>query len=704
MTPEEAYQEAQKRIQACLASGEATLNLFGLGLQRVPPELGQLSNLQYLYLDQNQLTAVPPELADLAEGDSLKHFFLHENRKLGVPDEVLGPTWEEFNSSIGTLQPKPPREIAAYLRSIQFGKAKALNEAKLLVVGPGGAGKSSLIEKLVEGTFQKGRDSTEGVEVTAWKIRSGRRQIKLNIWDFGGQEIQHSTHEFFLTKRAVYLLVFNPRDDQGTQHGLHYWLELISVTAPGCPIIVALSKQDEHEASLDDQDDLLKRYPILDFVRVSCDESHKAHDNIDRILRKQINIAVLELPHVDNRLPTSWLNVKKALEKDQHNFLSYADYLALCNRKKVQNELHQKLLVNLLHDLGTMLNYADRLPLEQTHILNPSWVTHGVYGLVLCDQLEESHGILEESLVEQLEQLVADMHRREGRNEAAEAVKGHYPREAQVFILEMMRRFELCYELRTSTTGPRRYLVPNALPKRRPAALDFPDTELPTESVAATTDESRPILFEYRYPRILPTSVISQFIVGMESQRMDDQRWRQGLCSTLDDHRYLVEMHAQDKRIRIAIAGPSAGREHVLDRLRWEFDKIHAHRSGLEPEAWVLDPDDPAVAVEFAMLEQLEEQGIPQLPVMPDGQKKMRMVDVGRLLRGIGQTHATLRQSLLRFTDDELRDLCQDHFNEVYRDLGEGTAKREFVRRLIDEAQSNDRLDELKRLAERHVR
>jgi GTPase SAR1 family protein len=31
------------------------------------------------------------------------------------------------------------------------------------------------------------------------------KTFRVNIWDFGGQEIYHQTHQFFLSKRSLYL-------------------------------------------------------------------------------------------------------------------------------------------------------------------------------------------------------------------------------------------------------------------------------------------------------------------------------------------------------------------------------------------------------------------------------------------------------------------------------------------------------------------
>jgi len=73
-------------------------------------------------------------------------------------------------------------------------------EAKLLIIGEGGAGKTSLCRKLqhTDAEMPKEHETTRGIEVQPWEfpLANGQR-FRLNIWDFGGQEIYHATHQFF---------------------------------------------------------------------------------------------------------------------------------------------------------------------------------------------------------------------------------------------------------------------------------------------------------------------------------------------------------------------------------------------------------------------------------------------------------------------------------------------------------------------------
>ena len=58
----------------------------------------------------------------------------------------------------------------------------------------------------------------------------------LNIWDFGGQEIMHSTHQFFFTKRTVYILVVNARQNENKDK-TEKWLKRIESFGGDSPVI-----------------------------------------------------------------------------------------------------------------------------------------------------------------------------------------------------------------------------------------------------------------------------------------------------------------------------------------------------------------------------------------------------------------------------------------------------------------------------------
>jgi Leucine-rich repeat (LRR) protein len=72
-------------IELAAASGSPSLDLSGMGLTKLPPEIGQLSQLQELNLEDNRLTELPPEIGQLT---NLTRLNLRYNNLTSLPPEI----------------------------------------------------------------------------------------------------------------------------------------------------------------------------------------------------------------------------------------------------------------------------------------------------------------------------------------------------------------------------------------------------------------------------------------------------------------------------------------------------------------------------------------------------------------------------------------------------------------------------------------
>src|SRR5438034_8589213 len=115
-----------------------------------------------------------------------------------------------------------------------------LCELKLLVVGRGGAGKTTLLRCLAVVPAFVNEPATHSISIRELNFQCPSGLVRTRAWDFGGQEILHATHQFFLTERSLYLLVLEPRSGLA-QRDAEYWLKLIETQGGGSPVIVVLN-------------------------------------------------------------------------------------------------------------------------------------------------------------------------------------------------------------------------------------------------------------------------------------------------------------------------------------------------------------------------------------------------------------------------------------------------------------------------------
>jgi internalin A len=162
------------------------LNLYSNNLDRLPAEVASLPNLDYIDLSNNHFTEIPdilftiPSLRRLRmRGDDTVSAVIKE-----VPKEILKSGLVEIELYKQPIETPPPEVVAKgveairnYWRQQQEVGVDYLCEAKLLVIGEAGAGKTSLARKILDPSYElkPTEISTEGIEITRWTFRSANR-------------------------------------------------------------------------------------------------------------------------------------------------------------------------------------------------------------------------------------------------------------------------------------------------------------------------------------------------------------------------------------------------------------------------------------------------------------------------------------------------------------------------------------------------
>jgi internalin A len=631
------------------------LSLHQNQLTSVPKELGNLANLTRLHLDQNQLTTVPKELGNLA---NLKQLFLHDNSRLGMSDEILGPTRNQVLHT--EAKPANPQDILNYYFRL-LAERTPLNEAKLILVGFGAVGKTSLVNRLIHKTFDPKSAKTEGIQITQWPLRlNDSEDIKLHVWDFGGQEIMHSTHQFFLTERSLYLLVLNGR--QGHEDAdADYWLELIHSFGADSPVIVVLNKIKEHPFDVN-RGFLQQKFPnIRGFIRTDC-ETGLGIDELYAAIERETD----RLEHLRTPFPASWVTIKNRLADMADNYISFEQYRHICKTDGEQDFGAQDSLAIHLHSLGIALNYKDDPRLRDTHVLNPHWVTNGIYTLLNAEELAHSNGELEAACL--------------SRNLDIQ----NYPPERHGFLLDLMRKFELCFRFQEDEN---RYLIPDLLDKQRPdEAKDF--------------DPAECLNFRYEYP-VLPEGLLPRFIVRTHVLSEHQLRWRTGVILNFEGNRALVEADPQDKCVSISVKGPMASRRRLLAVIRSDFERIHSSFK-FKPKELVPVPGHPKIALPYQDLLVMEENRLTEFPQVMDGQ--VIQLNIRDLLNGVDlEGSRQARSKLDRYNDalrlfysyshkdEHLRDELETHLKLLQR---QGLIQNWHDRRILPGSDWEDDIDD----------
>ncbi|MEG5037999.1 MULTISPECIES: leucine-rich repeat domain-containing protein [unclassified Microcoleus] len=598
-------------------------------ITQIPDAIAQLSNLTWLDLSNNQIEKIPECLETLPKLEKLD---LRRN-PLPISPEVLGPANRRE-------EPGTPAAIFNYLRQLRSGEVLPLNEAKVLLVGQGSVGKTSLINRLTDNKYNPNESQTDGLNITDWKITVNTKPVKLNVWDFGGQEIYHATHQFFLTKRSLYLLVCNCRTSED-ENRLEYWLKLIESFGDASPVIIVGNKCDEQPLDLN-RKALRDKYPnIKAIIETSC----QSGTGIDE-LRNAIHTEISELKEVYDLLPLSWFQVKQRLENLDKDIISISEYASICGKENIWEETDKTQLIGLLHNLGIVLNFREHPILQNTNILNPHWVTEGIYALLSDDALKvKTKGIL----------TYADLSR------ILDSTK--YPSHRYHCLTGLMGEFELCFPV--SHCPAPTFLIPGILPKEQPE-----NTKLQGETLE----------FQYHY-RILPDSILSRFIVLMHEKIHNCTHWRTGVMLEYREGAEVyniarIKSDPEDKKIFIAVSGRESTRRSFLSMIRDTFTKIHNSFANLEISQWVPVPGYPdADPLDYDELLGLEDMGENTVRV---GKLKLKL-DLRQLLDGYESIELRRRK--------QMGDREMEKYGREYDDLVD-IAKRAVSRPIINKAEA----------------
>ncbi|MBL7794079.1 MAG: TIR domain-containing protein [Saprospiraceae bacterium] len=392
--------------------------------------------------------------------------------------------------------------ILRYFEDLEKEGEDQIYEAKLLLIGEGGAGKTSLCRKLFDpnAPLPQEKDRTKGIDIHPLYFDlpdQESKQFRLNIWDFAGQGKYQSAHSFFYTHRSLYILVDDTRtlnENDAWRTLYNNWLQTAELFGGQSPVLVLHNEKDGCARTGFSLGSFQEHFSFvhgeLFRINLGASEAEKITD-----LRRQIERQALSLPHIGDTVPKTWVKVREAIEteRQQHPYISAERYRGLCEDAGISDPVRQSDLSRYFHDLGVFLHFQDNPLLKRDVFLQNQWVIDAVYKILDDAQIAgEQRGRFNKS---DLDRLWYESTYHDRRDE----------------LLALMLQFELCYQVQDTET----YICPQLLPG------DVPTYDL---------GETIPLQLKYEYV-FMPKGLLYRLIVRLHRHIAQGQTavWNSGV-------------------------------------------------------------------------------------------------------------------------------------------------------------------------------
>jgi C-terminal of Roc, COR, domain/Ras of Complex, Roc, domain of DAPkinase/Leucine rich repeat len=552
-------------------TGLTNLWLGNNQLTELPDWMGDLTGLTHLDLSGNQLTLLPDHMGDLRRLTTLD---LSGNQLAGLPFSLADLPLKTLGLADNPLAPEldaayqdSTDELLRFLRLLR-DDGTFVREAKLVLVGEGAVGKSSLLAALRGEEWMEQRSTTHGINVKPLQVTADA-PILLNGWDFGGQPIYRPTHQLFFTAPAVYLVVWKPRE--GPEQGfVEYWIRLIKhrVGDTARIHVVATHGGPLQRSAYIDEAALRDRYGdmIVAFHHVDS----RTGLNIDA-LRAAIAATASGLPHVGRWYPESWQRLRSQLEEGSNPYLTYSAYEAIATAQGLSATSARSLAKNA-HALGHWIHSADDPGLADLVIFKADWLATAI-SLVLDDPATiAANGLLPH-------RLLPGIWDNPDRDKEL-----RYPRSVHHVFVHLMEKFDIAYRV---TDGSDR-LEPTSLVTQL-VRTDRPDLTSAWHQYG-TDREERTLICEFTESGtdvpVPPEGLMYQLIVRFHRYslgRTDHSasvHWQHGVVLDANHHgRALITMERNRVTVTVRAAYPQFMLHQLTEDIR---EHVYSFWKGLD--------------------------------------------------------------------------------------------------------------------------
>uniref|UniRef100_A0A8C1WB48 non-specific serine/threonine protein kinase n=1 Tax=Cyprinus carpio TaxID=7962 RepID=A0A8C1WB48_CYPCA len=363
-------------------------------------------SLEVLFLNDNQLECVPPSVCVLK---NLSELYLSNNpgiQELPIELGQLSNLWqldiEDLNITNipADVRKDGPAAVLAYLRAELRG-AEPCRLLKLMVVGPPRQGKSALLEGLQTGKPSSFISTDRSIHTSSWDlerpggVKSAVDSVSFSVWDIGGPASMSTVNQCFFTDKALFMVIWNLALGEEAVANLQSWLLSIEARAPNSAVIVVGTHLDlidtkfrmERVATLRAYILALCRTPsgarasgypditLKHLHEVSC----KTLEGMD-VLKRMLFQVVCSMRDISNPaschklvgrlIPKSYLTLQEAIkaerlrrdEADEVQYLTDSELEQIIEQSPasdIKDYEDLQMAINFLIETGTILHFSD---------------------------------------------------------------------------------------------------------------------------------------------------------------------------------------------------------------------------------------------------------------------------------------------------------------------------------------------------------
>jgi internalin A len=508
------------------------LDLSRMGIKKI--EFERLTALSSLDLSNNQIQDFSSKI--LESLPSLEKLLLFNNPIHRIPFDIV-------NAHDNIL-----KAIKDHFNAITKGTIEN-DEIKMILIGNSTVGKTTMAKYLKENQYEKLQNTTHGIEVTTWTL-SSNKNLKVHIWDFGGQEYYHATHRLFLSHNTVYCLLWNTKTNKQAlvdeilfvdgkkfkvkleHYPLEYWLKNIRYYSQlnkfeaSSPILMIQSQKEEKKAI---PINYFERYSVKeDAVFEVCIDSLNSYnteqkieleewkDNYDRFYKYLVK--TLEKTAAHYILGRYWGEIRDRIREasELEDRWSWNEYEKFC--REIDPDIEIETLTNYyLSNIGILLYYPNHPRLKKTVYIRPSWVTDWIYK-ILDKSVLANNGEFNREHVYKIT----------GKNH-----------DLTDELIDLMKEFELIF---SPQDQPNLYIAPQYLPD------EYQSSEKYRLERIADSYKTAFVLF---YPEFLPRSVFLRFIAEYGGSTNKADFWKQGLIFSKNKTEVFVRCVFEERKIEV---------------------------------------------------------------------------------------------------------------------------------------------------------